>query len=85
MIVQFNSHEELIRFLELIKDKGWVNFMLKVKGEDRVYLEDMKKKQLNTEEPTSSPVQKKWKGVGSIDSEGRLDSIPNLRDFAYDE
>ncbi|MFZ4476907.1 MAG: hypothetical protein ACOYPR_17055 [Saprospiraceae bacterium] len=84
VIVQFNSNEELVAFLELIKEKGLNNLTLKVKGQKHIRQGAKEKSPLEYEAPAMQ-IQKHWTGIGSADSKGLLDRIPNLRDFAYDE
>jgi hypothetical protein len=78
VVVQFSNNEELIHFLEYLKEKGIDNLVLKVK-----------KKPIKTiggrEARTTAIKAKDWTGLGSVDLKGRLNSISNLRDFAYDE
>jgi hypothetical protein len=71
LVLRFDNADDLIRVLLFLKEQGMEDLAF---GSNQPRL---KKKKGNN--------QKKWEGIGSVNLQERLNQIPNLRDFAYED
>jgi hypothetical protein len=69
LVLRFNNADDLMRVLVFLQGLEDLAFPL----------QDSKIKE------SKPPVPKKWEGLGSVDLAGKLSTIPNLRDFAYED
>lgn len=70
LVLYFDDAEDMIRVLRLLEESGMEGLALQV--------------QL-AEKKTAEPEERDWSLAGSVDLGDKLASIPNLRDFAYDD
>jgi hypothetical protein len=71
LVLQFDNSDDLIQLLLLLKEHGMEHLAFGPQNKPA------KKK------PT--PGKRKWEGIGAVDLKGKLATISNLRDFAYEE
>jgi hypothetical protein len=69
-VIYFDDAEDMIRVLQFLKDSG---------------LEHLSFQAQTTGQAPVEPEKRDWSLAGSVDLGEKLASIPNLRDFAYDE
>ena len=70
LIVYFDNEGDMIRVLKMLKDSG---------------LEKLSLYAQTAEKPLVEPEKRDWSLAGSVDLGDKLVSIPNLRDFAYND
>ncbi|AEE49276.1 hypothetical protein [Haliscomenobacter hydrossis] len=71
LVLRFDNADDLIRVLLFLKEQGMEDLAF---GSNQPRL----KRKKDAEKKT-------WEGVGSINLQDKLNTIPNLRDFAYED
>ena len=71
LVLRFDNADDLIRVLLFLKEHGMEDLAF---GSNQLKLKRKK---------TSD--KKNWEGIGSVNLQEKLSTIPNLRDFAYED